>query len=501
MRAFVNDGSHPQLVMVDFLTNINYQFNLRTTNAWDPDVVITYDKFGGRYFVHIVYLDLNSWQYIYEKIEFIPGIGLMTGTASGVSLFAIAPNSYGSSGIGNYPSARINIDVNAYGELGAITFQDPSTNKIYGCGFNAWGYLSAPVVIASSGIEPDVACVEDFVYFTYVDLSSNIPRQNIIVQEENQSGIALNNITHARISALNTSGIFRNPRIASNTYVSQYDWTVVTEEHILGINNILGITGNNLTVTNYNNYTNSSTWANSTTPNYIVGNGNGEPVVSYGTSGLQVAWTTTDNLNGLSFCAAGTVVGLICNNSGAPVSITNGCGNTGIFYTGVPFTVFPVTTPPLGGGANSPIVYSHVFHLCMQNSVSLSGRNSNSFMTTYSDRNSSEVLFKDGYTDANGFRQAKPKTENLINSSIKAMVSVSPNPFTESIKITSTNNDAVCNLIITDISGRILLNTNGTTEQLNSSLAACNVKLQAGIYFINIKNESGILLNQKIVKQ
>jgi hypothetical protein len=45
------------------------------------------------------------------------------------------------------------------------------------------------------------------------------------------------------------------------------------------------------------------------------------------------------------------------------------------------------------------------------------------------------------------------------------------------------------------------MNINGTNEQLNSALAVCNSKLNTGVYFINIKNESGILLNQKIVKQ
>ncbi len=77
----------------------------------------------------------------------------------------------------------------------------------------------------------------------------------------------------------------------------------------------------------------------------------------------------------------------------------------------------------------------------------------------------------------------------------KDIVKISPNPFTDNIKIQISNKYQLTEIIITDITGKIYVQKNTiTNNQLNLNF------LPQGIYFITLKLNNLIIQTQKIIK-
>jgi hypothetical protein len=497
VEAFVNDGASPQLVVIDNNTIPATQAPLPST-AIDPDVVIINDAIHHPldFYINVVYYNTATSQYTLDIFYFTPTFGVSSTPIFSYNLMS-APFGSGA-----------NIDVDESGENGAITFE--ANGNIYGCvcGTNT---SSSPAPTAACqvgrGTKPDVAIHNgDIILFSFINNStSSIDVESIIL-----GNLTVCNTTTTWLVSFPMLGTALDfPRIAADP--NSTNWSVVWCD-LIPTNNTYSIFGNTGTglpsgaifvgSTIYE-YSNSFTWP--TTPStpvnmslhtFFVTN----PTVSYNrNSEIEVGFIfSEDPACALPSCIS-TALGVVCDAAGQPVAPSCYPTATPIFQF-IPFETAAnacATTPAIN--STGVEIYGY------QSALSMAGKNSvlNEFMSAYFDndpRCNQEIVYKDGYNSSSGFRQTKPK--NVINTAAnKLILSISPNPFTENIKITSTNNDANCNLIITDISGREILNTNGTIEQLNSALVVCNTKLNAGIYFINIKNDSGILLNQKIVKQ
>jgi hypothetical protein len=353
--------------------------------------------------------------------------------------------------------------------------------------------VAAPegIVVASGYIQSDVDLQMESPYFTFTDQSQD----HLFVQAIDFSYyfLSLSSCTGGFTPSVPASTIqqiyktpFRldKPRIACSPIgapIHNGDWTIVTAETptYMGASSILSFTGFGLTGTSMYNLTyNNATggWppqhplAPVGTTYDLTPNINKNPVVSYnnydnaaypGITGneIQIAWESSDPLVG----AGGTsVAGVFCKTNGLPYVTQCGLGLNTICEQ-VPYNQTPTGIITCGYGW-----FNNIGSIGNEFVPSVSGKNSyKSPYVSYYDAACGEINGKYGYDPFNGFREAHHS--NSINNSVSATTSlnISPNPFTENIKITSTNNDAVCNLIITDISGRQIVNTTGNTAMLH----------------------------------
>jgi hypothetical protein len=497
VEVFVNDGTNPQLVVIDNNAIPATQGTLPTT-AIDPDVVIINDAIHHPldFYIHVVYYNTATSQYTLDIFYFTPGSGVIPTPIFSYNLMS-APFGSGA-----------NIDVDESYENGVITFE--SNGIIYGsvCGLNTTG-TPAPTTPCNfaKGTKPDCAIhMGDIALFTYINGLTN----TIDVYPISTGNLSACNLVPVSIVSFPMIGTaLDNPRIAADP--NSTDWSVVWCD-LLTTNNtysIFGNTGNGTAAPSISSgatiyeYSNSFTWPiTPTTPvnmslhTLFVTN----PTVSYNrNSEIEVGFIfSEDPACALPSCIS-TALGVVCNSIGQPVSPS-------CYPTGTPIFQFIPYETAANTCATTPAINSTGVEIYgYQSALSMAGKNSvlNEFMAAYFDNDpkcNQEIVYKDGYDATSGFRKAKPKPIASATSTI-IKLNISPNPFTENIKITSTSNDAVCNLIITDISGRQIVNTTGNIANLNTAITTANATLNAGIYFINIKNDSGILLNEKIVKQ
>ncbi len=113
-----------------------------------------------------------------------------------------------------------------------------------------------------------------------------------------------------------------------------------------------------------------------------------------------------------------------------------------------------------------------------------------------------EMLIKDTYNSFWGFRKSNTTktTDAALTTNNNVQIDISPNPFSEDIALKTTDMTKSCSLILTDVSGRELLNVTNDITTLNTQLNNITNKLSAGIYFIKIMDGSNTVLNQKVVK-
>ncbi|MEN9522241.1 MAG: hypothetical protein RL065_618 [Bacteroidota bacterium] len=502
IEAIVCDGSRPYLYVIE---NSNLATGVMPaplpSTAIAPDVAIFNDLSNGSnvFYMHVVYYNtavnayqLDVFQYSYGS-SIPPTLAVPTQTIFGCP-YAAPPH----------------IDVAEGGERGAITIED--NGRIYAslCNVSTVGFVPSTLCSIDHGTMPDVAVGlnGDVVLLSYKTSSTNIRAKAIY----NPNLIACNGFS----MTLNFSGSQVNePRIAI-TANHTGNWSIVwldknpsnITNSVIGTMGTIDIANNFIPSGVFHDYTDASTWVSPppSSTNFancasVLSSSVFNPVLSFNNSDeLQVGFITTEDgaQNRITqSCSRSFGIGVVCDNTGEP---------KGSCY---PYAAHQLISYFFGNGIcqNSLAPNTGVTSPEFVSAISMSGKNSmqNEYMSTYFDNVAcnlnctNEVLYKDGYDGSSGFRQAT--SNHIATTPSMTRLNISPNPFTENIKITSTNIDAVCNLIITDISGRELLNTNGNNEQLNSALLICNAKLNAGIYFINIKNDSGILLNQKIVKQ
>jgi hypothetical protein len=511
--AYVNDGSRPKLTVIlnsNFLPGSPIQASL-PNSAIHPDVAIFNDALNTPTdcYIHVVYYNITTNAYMLE----IYYLNLMM-PSLGISLFQTY--NLGAMTYGSGP----NIDVSELGINGAITYA--ANNFVYGraCNLSYPGMAPSGICIVAKGTNSDVAsCAQgDFHLFTYVS-NNNIKVKTVSTNDL----ITLN----ANLSpVLSYSGVsVDNPRIAADAIqdaAGNWPWEVVWTDNISGhASSVFGNRGHIqgplfgipviVNQGTYNiEYTNSNTWINGASnptdlSNWIYAFDITNPRISFNhNSEIQVGFEVAHNDFRLQLpCSENLLVGVVCDNTGEPTN--SGCAGAPS-YQFIPFSFPAQSCAPSGVYASTGTANQEY---CK--AISLAGKNSfqNEFISVYFDdvnclgyNCQSELAYKVNYNIGSGFRQSKPKTESGNNlTASKLILTISPNPFTENIKISSTNNDAVCNLIITDISGREILNTTSNIANLNTAITTANATLNSGIYFINIKNDSGILLNQKIVKQ
>lgn len=114
-----------------------------------------------------------------------------------------------------------------------------------------------------------------------------------------------------------------------------------------------------------------------------------------------------------------------------------------------------------------------------------------------------EMRYKTVPWTAASFRPGNAtSTEEIQNENV---ITVIPNPFTNhiAINIAGDNGKAIYSTSITDIQGRVLLNTKGTLENINQQLAKWSSgSAKAGLYFIQLQETNGkIHRSFKVVKQ
>ncbi len=92
--------------------------------------------------------------------------------------------------------------------------------------------------------------------------------------------------------------------------------------------------------------------------------------------------------------------------------------------------------------------------------------------------------------------EAPPTTENIQNV-VAAGLSIFPNPATDVLNV-SFDATSVTNLELVDITGKVVVSELAQSGSVTTSFSTA--KLNSGIYFVNIKNESGSTTQKVLVK-
>lgn len=106
-------------------------------------------------------------------------------------------------------------------------------------------------------------------------------------------------------------------------------------------------------------------------------------------------------------------------------------------------------------------------------------------------KHSDSRIFIAGYTSSpsspaeqyNGFAMVRIRDETLSNTEIdNNHFTLSPNPVHDFLNIENPNNTSIDRIMIVDILGKIVFNTNNTVNSINLE------NLKAGLYFVKIYN-------------
>ena len=504
LEVYAMDGNNPGFTLID-PTGPKFQIFTPILNANDIDIVIGFDEPNLIYNIHVVYemgtsIYYQGYDYKYTSHTLISKLPQNISGLANITNQCIKPN----------------IDIDDRGQMVAITFEDATAQQIYGCAtgntLSFFPLVTTPYLI-DNGIEPDVAVTEDFIYFSYL----NPQRTALIVNELNFSQVIYSTGTGHSCVAYTTGKSLLNPRIAASTeYRLQGDWAVVMEDFDPSYS-IVGVTGHsNVPNTTAIKYMQSSTWLNQPSPPYdlIPGYANKYPVVSFTTTHnfeMQIAWQTSDYLNGLRNAGNSTVVGLIADKYGNPIPVSNTCHTSSIthpVYEIVPYVVSANCPQSL---MNKYFGYTGVGNLDYQSLPSVADKNSlkPDFMIAYYDEGvqvgcQNEMIYKDRYTSTNGFRMANNvKQFKSINSEESEQVlKLKINCLGGNLYLESTNENSILNTSITDLCGRVLFTiTNKDIETTNYKMNFVTNNLPTGLYLLRAVDEKGNNVNGKFVKQ
>jgi hypothetical protein len=376
---------------------------------------------------------------------------------------------------GGYISA-INVDANNLGDIG-IVWDDSQTGYIeavtgYGHSLTSptLGSISVSLANSRNCISPDVSTRNDLVYFTFLDQNNKTMYVDYYSTSIIYSGSSL-----YRTSLLSNSspGNYYFPRIACPPGTNSAEYSAVVEQAYNGSYDIVNFTNDGTTT--YNNIYTDASQANG--PCAINSAYNMKPVISYNDaySGLMVGWSS-DYYNGVTFYPRASVA-VACDVTGAVNScITDGINNS---YLIVPKDNFSK------------------LYQCW--ALSIAGRdynNSSNMLYTYYMPDLTDVRYKDVpfCYNSGGVYSLRKKGGDASNN-----LSISPNPFTDELKITLGVDNA--NVRIYDLVGNLLLQTEGNEAKINEEFNRFSADIPKGIYYLIITNNDGVEGNKlKIIK-
>jgi hypothetical protein len=101
-----------------------------------------------------------------------------------------------------------------------------------------------------------------------------------------------------------------------------------------------------------------------------------------------------------------------------------------------------------------------------------------------------------GNGKTNDLEQLLMVNEKRNIDKLKINYRVYPNPAVNEIFVSSNKEKEMVTIVITDVSGKILVNK---TLQVNNYKTNLKMDLLSGIYFVNLSNESGERITKKMV--
>ena len=461
-----------------------------------PDVVISHSFGANHYMLNVTYYDPSQGM-VLEQIDYYIGSGFSS------SIVTVLDNN-----LGAIPSSGPRIDIDQENCHAVIVWQNPVQNVLKTMHLNFYLGLTIQspintIPLSSNMIEPDVAVTMDDAYFTFLSRT----RKDVYMLE-----MSLNDIDHNSGNIKSVVGMkaglgfdHYNPKIATScvNINNHGDWTIVVGAGVCASSGIFGWSGNDASLYNTiaHQYTNSFTWNNKNTNKYQMDAGsnlNYNPSVTYQWSNgnssnnfIQIAWTTNNLMNNYMGRNGGTtVVSVTCNNLGEPVQVSNTNSLEPEFQV-VPHFYTNGAMPSLNDT-------SGVNNFKSQSSVSLSGRNSqNGQLVVYFDAANAgvnlptwdEVIIKENITVSNGFRL---KIESKLD------VKVFPNPTTYYITIQGISDKIMLSLY--DISGKLVVNAVGESNDVNNELNSKLTQLNSGSYLLQINKNGQIIYKEKIIK-
>lgn len=471
LRVQVYSGTNPGLSWQadDYCTGGGYVAGaspFALTDAIDPDVVLVQDQISGIWYAIAVYYSPSANRYFMNSWQYTAGSGftdLGPQTIDGASVFG----------------TTINIDANAVGEF-MIVWDNANASVIraqggytdagigpYLCGGftdlpnTNGGYNHPDVAIAENSSGPGAA----HVHFTYT-----YPALDKILVTLDKQWYICNNLPNYIVewgtSITNMGDAFVEPRIACPNANGQIDdWSVVWL-YIDNTNFFYDVQG----ATNFSGSVVSHYYTDGSqipTPD-PQGQYHKRPCVAYsgyGTTpqdGIQISWTTAWP----SVTPGTTIIGLQLDLKG--------------FVVGSCYQIAPQSVP-----ADA------------QDISSLAGRHSKFMTSCYYDwAYTGDILTKDFFWFT-GFRIGETTDETT------AAVGITPNPSGNEVQlnITSLATDAQYSLLIADITGRTILATSGTVNDIKERAEKTIVTLTSGAYMVRINSsDKGQVLAQKIVR-
>lgn len=366
------------------------------------------------------------------------------------------------------PGLSINIDGDQTGDM-VVVWDDPCVGRIMLLGAST--FLTGPPVLCNGGVPIVVTNTGGMVYpdVTLYSIDGVRPQYGVVYLTYLRSNLKRIFVTYDKFTSI-CAGVSNNVLMFTNTTSLSYytpriscppaatgtilDWSVVVTEVSGTGYDVLGFTRNAGTVLNFN-------YTNGTFILPVISQWNKYPAITYdgNYNGIILSWKSFYTGGGAGTFLAPAPVAIQCDVFGNYIGGAM-CGNG---YMIVPFFNFLT-----GAG---------------EDAISNAGRDYADIMYTFCDNNFPDILWK-----TVPFTNCSLRSGESTSTAVRSKESLFPNPVKDNftINIPSVKNDIHVQMQIVDMSGKPVIDFNGTINAINENAAVITSKLASGVYMMKL---------------